>query len=115
MLHLYRRILKAAKHFPSVKKASIIQEIKTEFRENKVRLTSSAVRGCPLMRLAWAAMRSQYTYKYAALSMQPETDRGISLTAACVWPEASPLGSPYLHTHTPTHTATLPASPPHRQ
>jgi hypothetical protein len=36
MLHLYRQILKAAKHFPSVKKHSIIKTIKDEFRENRV-------------------------------------------------------------------------------
>jgi hypothetical protein len=34
-LTLYRHILKAAKHFPSVKKSSIIREIKHEFRANK--------------------------------------------------------------------------------
>jgi hypothetical protein len=37
MLQLYRHILKAAKHFPSVKRNKIIQQIKEEFRENKVR------------------------------------------------------------------------------
>ena len=36
-LTLYRHILKAAKHFPSVKKSSIIREIKHEFRANKAR------------------------------------------------------------------------------
>ena len=35
-LHLYRAVLKAAKHFPSKKKESIIREIKAEFRANKV-------------------------------------------------------------------------------
>eukprot|EP00775_Hariotina_reticulata_P005131 gene5131-5371_t len=34
-LHLYRHILKAAKHFPSVKRHKLIQQIKEEFRENK--------------------------------------------------------------------------------
>lgn len=34
-LQLYRRILKAAKLFPSVKKEKILTEIKTEFRANK--------------------------------------------------------------------------------
>ena len=33
---LYRRILKAATRFPSVKRDGIIQDIKVEFRENKV-------------------------------------------------------------------------------
>lgn len=37
MLQLYRHILKAAKQFPSIKKHSIIQQVKTEFRENAVR------------------------------------------------------------------------------
>ena len=32
---LYRHILKAARSFPSIKKDSIIEEIKTEFRMNK--------------------------------------------------------------------------------
>jgi hypothetical protein len=36
MLQLYRQILKAAKHFPSVKKHSLIKTIKDEFRENRV-------------------------------------------------------------------------------
>lgn len=35
VLTLYRRILKAAKHFPSIKRDSIISDIKVEFRENK--------------------------------------------------------------------------------
>lgn len=35
-LHLYRHILKAAKTFPSVKRNNIIEEIKHEFRANKV-------------------------------------------------------------------------------
>lgn len=39
MLHLYRHILRAARDFPSVKKASIIREIKAEFRANRVRAT----------------------------------------------------------------------------
>lgn len=36
MLQLYRHILKAAQQFPSIKRPSIIQQVKTEFRENKV-------------------------------------------------------------------------------
>jgi len=36
MVQLYRHILKAAKQFPSIKKHSIIQQVRTEFRENKV-------------------------------------------------------------------------------
>lgn len=34
-LHLYRAILKNAKRFPSVKRESIIKEIKSEFRNKK--------------------------------------------------------------------------------
>ena len=37
VLVLYRRILKAAAKFPSVKRDSVIHDIKVEFRENKVR------------------------------------------------------------------------------
>ena len=33
---LYRQILKAAKRFPSIKRDRIVQDIKTEFHENKV-------------------------------------------------------------------------------
>ncbi|KAI8463145.1 MAG: hypothetical protein J3K34DRAFT_445055 [Monoraphidium minutum] len=40
LLQLYRQILKAARDFPSVKKHSIIREIKAEFRANQ-RLTDS--------------------------------------------------------------------------
>ncbi len=36
MLLLYRRILKAAKLFPSVKREAIIHDIRREFREHKV-------------------------------------------------------------------------------
>lgn len=34
---LYRDVLKAAAQFPSVKRAGIIRDIKSEFRANKVR------------------------------------------------------------------------------
>lgn len=37
MLLLYRHILKAAKLFPSIKRNGIIQDIKTEFRDARVR------------------------------------------------------------------------------
>lgn len=49
MLQLYRHILKAAKQFPSIKKHSIIQQVKTEFRQNKVgaqALSKAAVIHC---------------------------------------------------------------------
>lgn len=32
---LYRHILKAARRFPSIKRNAIIEEIRTEFRDNK--------------------------------------------------------------------------------
>jgi hypothetical protein len=35
VLLLYRQILRAAKHFPSVKKEAIIRDIKLEFRDHK--------------------------------------------------------------------------------
>lgn len=35
VLSLYRRILKAAKQFPSIKRDGIINDIKLEFRENR--------------------------------------------------------------------------------
>lgn len=35
VVHLYRRILKAASRFPSIKRNDIIRDIKVEFRENK--------------------------------------------------------------------------------
>lgn len=36
VLKLYRDILKAAKRFPSIKRDQILQDIKTEFHENKM-------------------------------------------------------------------------------
>ena len=45
VLLLYRRILIAAKKFPSIKRDSIIEDIKLEFRENKVRMIHSNVLG----------------------------------------------------------------------
>jgi hypothetical protein len=42
VLLLYRRILKAAKVFPSIKRDSIIADIKREFREHKVKATAAA-------------------------------------------------------------------------
>jgi len=36
VLHLYRRILKAAATFPSIKREGIIKDIKIEFRENSI-------------------------------------------------------------------------------
>ena len=39
---LYRHILKAAKQFPSIKRDVVLQEIKLEFRANKVRTMTAA-------------------------------------------------------------------------
>ena len=36
VVQLYRAILKAAKRYPSVKRDSVVEEIKREFRANKV-------------------------------------------------------------------------------
>lgn len=36
VLLLYRRILKAAQRFPSIKRGAIIEDIKTQFRDHKV-------------------------------------------------------------------------------
>ncbi|KAG9401429.1 hypothetical protein AC1031_009291 [Aphanomyces cochlioides] len=33
---IYRRVLKLAKHFPSIKKDQLVKDIKAEFHENKV-------------------------------------------------------------------------------
>lgn len=43
MLQLYRRILKAAKDFPSIKREKIIKQIKTDFRSNKVLMDSAVL------------------------------------------------------------------------
>jgi hypothetical protein len=45
-LHLYRRILTAAKDFPSVKKHSIIREIKAEFRRNRALADAEKIQHC---------------------------------------------------------------------
>ncbi len=42
---LYRHILRAAKQFPSIKRNSIVEEIKVEFTANKV-CTPVAPDGC---------------------------------------------------------------------
>ncbi len=42
VLTLYRRILRAAQSFPSIKRDSIIRDIKTEFREHRA-LTDDSV------------------------------------------------------------------------
>lgn len=46
---LYRHILRAAQKFPSIKRHTIVQEIKAEFAANKVRLHDSqqCVHACP--------------------------------------------------------------------
>ncbi|GBF95617.1 hypothetical protein Rsub_08599 [Raphidocelis subcapitata] len=46
MLQLYRHILRAAKDFPSVKKHSIVREIKAEFRANQRLTDEGRVRHC---------------------------------------------------------------------
>lgn len=38
---LYRHILRAAKQFPSIKRDSIVKEIKIEFAANKVTILAS--------------------------------------------------------------------------
>lgn len=35
MREVYRRMLRAADYYPSIKRASVIKEIKEEFRQNK--------------------------------------------------------------------------------
>ena len=42
---LYRHILRAAQRFPSIKRDSIVQEIKAEFAANKVRMHSMKMHG----------------------------------------------------------------------
>ena len=42
VLLLYRRILKAAQRFPSIKRDAIIADIKAQFREHKVGLCALA-------------------------------------------------------------------------
>eukprot|EP00898_Chlorokybus_atmophyticus_P004999 jgi/Chlat1/54/ChrspC238811S00931 len=43
---LYRHILKAAQRYPSVKRADIIREIKTEFHQNKSLRDSQQIVQC---------------------------------------------------------------------
>ena len=45
VLLLYRQILRAAKHFPSIKKDQVIADIKTEFRDHKVKCVLLCVFG----------------------------------------------------------------------
>jgi hypothetical protein len=49
VLLLYRRILKAGKLFPSIKRDAILQDIRREFREHKVRHFLAAMRAATSM------------------------------------------------------------------
>lgn len=64
VLHLYRHILKAAKHFPSVKKHSLIREIKAEFRAHRV--GPAAVSGGNVC-AGWTAMGRVPAWPYRVL------------------------------------------------
>ena len=44
VLHLYRRILKEAKVFPSIKRNAIIEEIRLEFRINSSETDSEKIK-----------------------------------------------------------------------
>lgn len=63
---LYAAILRAAKHFPSVKRDSIIRSIKQEFREN-ARLDPSDAKVAKCLAVAERGRHDLEAYKRAAL------------------------------------------------
>ena len=44
VLHVYRQILRLAKNYPSIKRDGVIEEIRLEFRENKIETDEKKVK-----------------------------------------------------------------------
>ncbi|PSC73355.1 Complex 1 LYR [Micractinium conductrix] len=78
ILLLYRRILKAAARFPSVKRDGVIADIKTQFREHKGLANAAKINH----ELAVALRSLEQLEAYAGMSRSsPELD--ISLKGSC--------------------------------
>lgn len=78
VLGLYRHILKAAKHFPSIKRNQILQDIRSEFRANRDLRDPSKV-----MQAVEVAQRSlEQLQAYTGLD-RGSHDWQVSLKGAC--------------------------------
>lgn len=79
VLLLYRHILKAAKQFPSVKRQAILEDIRTQFRENRVLSDPAKVQ-----HEIGVALRSLETLEqYAGMSGSRSAELAVSLKGSC--------------------------------
>jgi hypothetical protein len=106
-LQLYRRILSAARHFPSVKKNKIIAEIKSEFRRNKELTQPDQVRWQAVTNHTHSSNSPQSQEWKSMLSTTPPPPSPPPLPR---WPTAAPWRSEAC----PTCRATLQPPPPLR-
>ncbi|EFN57841.1 hypothetical protein CHLNCDRAFT_143287 [Chlorella variabilis] len=89
VLLLYRRILKAAKLFPSIKRDAIIGDIKREFREHKALLACLAcvqalADPARVRHELGVALRSlEQLEGYAGLGHSGSSDLAVSLKGSC--------------------------------
>ncbi|KAL4434208.1 hypothetical protein ABPG75_000649 [Micractinium tetrahymenae] len=79
VLLLYRRILKAAKLFPSVKREAIVQDIKQQFREHKALSDPAKVRH----ELGVALRSLEQLEQYAGLGSAGSEELAVSLKGSC--------------------------------
>ncbi|KAL4420953.1 hypothetical protein ABPG77_004582 [Micractinium sp. CCAP 211/92] len=79
VLLLYRRILKAAKLFPSVKREAIIHDIRREFREHKALSDPAKLRH----ELGVALRSLEQLEQYAGLSTAGSEELAVSLKGSC--------------------------------
>lgn len=76
---LYRQILKAAKRFPSIKRDRIVQDIKTEFHENKA--LSDPEKVTAARKVAVSSLQQLQDYVGASSS---GAESSVSLRGACL-------------------------------
>lgn len=74
VLSLYRNVLRAAKHFPSKKRAGIIQGIRLEFRANKGLTDADKIQKC------LATAQRGLSDLQAYLPQNSQSAEGISIT-----------------------------------
>lgn len=79
VLLLYRRILKAARLFPSVKRDAIIQDIRQQFREHRAMSDPARVRH----ELGVALRSLEQLEQYAGLSTAGSEELAVSLKGSC--------------------------------
>ncbi|KAI3438901.1 hypothetical protein D9Q98_001316 [Chlorella vulgaris] len=79
VLLLYRRILKAAKLFPSVKRGAILDDIKHQFREHKALSDPAQVKH----ELGVALRSLGELEQYARMSGTGSSELAVSLKGSC--------------------------------